>query len=786
MNKNGKNIIYKIDVIYFFIFLMLFIFMFKNFFFTDSVFFERDSTLIEIPSRILCVKLLREGSFALWTDAYGNGQPFLANPKNAVFYPTTLLYLFLPFFISFKIHYLIHVLICWTGLYFFSQSFSLSKKASFFGATIFILSGMFLSSFEFYNHIAALCWMPWILFILNKFKDKFLIRLIVLSILWSLLILAGTPYVIIITFISGLILIIFSKEKAIRKVKLLIFPLIIAIFISAIQLLPSLELMVRSERAIIDPTQWSFQIIQLPNFVFPNFLGNDREPGHNDFWGGHLFDKGYPLYYSFYISFGVLILFFLGLQKPYDKRHVVLIVTFFTFFFMSFGKYSPFFFMFKYIPPFSTLRYPVKYLMGAIFSLSIISAIAFDNLFRYRKTKNKQLFIIFFLSLFSLTLYLIFKEQLLTLLGNFFVIDNKQSISELNLSFIHGFLIFIICSFIILLSGIFHSSTKFLDWILIFVILFDLVITNRTINPVVSISFFKKPDILKTLEPPFRVYRDDYLPTFLKKEVGSSFNAHNYLRQSLYPFCGLGDDVEYQFNKDFYGLYSEEYHKIRKFLKECDVQALIKILSLSGCHYYITHHPLSNLPAKKKVIEGYTLYFQKIKKILKFPYLVFDSIRVKSIDKKMKILGSENFDPKKIAIVGKEINLSENFNNKKNYRIITLEEKQGKKRYLIESSSSAIAVFYGNYYPGWKAWVDGKRVRIFKVNLTSKGIVVPSGRHEIVLKYLPNSFIYGAIITFTTLVGIIIVSIIFIIKKGGLKNRPPEPSELSLCSSSNC
>ena len=158
----------KKDLPFILLFLIIFLWMFKEFFFTSGVFFERDSTLLELPTRKICAELLREGNFALWTDAHGNGQPFLANPKNAVFYPTTWLYLFLPLFTAFKLHYLIHVLLGWLGLYYLCKSYSLSRKASFLGASLFTLSGIYLSSFEFYNHIASLAWMPWILLVLGR------------------------------------------------------------------------------------------------------------------------------------------------------------------------------------------------------------------------------------------------------------------------------------------------------------------------------------------------------------------------------------------------------------------------------------------------------------------------------------------------------------------------------------------------------------------------------------------------------------------------------------------
>ena len=89
------------DILFFALFIVIFLLVFREFFFTNRVFYERDSTVVEIPVRKLTVQLLKEGNFALWTDALGNGQPFMANPKNAIFYPTTLPYLFLPLFTAF-------------------------------------------------------------------------------------------------------------------------------------------------------------------------------------------------------------------------------------------------------------------------------------------------------------------------------------------------------------------------------------------------------------------------------------------------------------------------------------------------------------------------------------------------------------------------------------------------------------------------------------------------------------------------------------------------------------
>jgi len=51
------------------------------------------------------------------------------------------------------------------------------------------------------------------------------------------------------------------------------------------------------------------------------------------------------------------------------------------------------------------------------------------------------------------------------------------------------------------------------------------------------------------------------------------------------------------------------------------------------------------------------------------------------------------------------------------------------------------------YYPGWKAWIDGKRVEIDHEFEILRGIKLDSGSHEVVLMFLPNSFLIGMVIS---------------------------------------
>jgi len=50
-------------------------------------------------------------------------------------------------------------------------------------------------------------------------------------------------------------------------------------------------------------------------------------------------------------------------------------------------------------------------------------------------------------------------------------------------------------------------------------------------------------------------------------------------------------------------------------------------------------------------------------------------------------------------------------------------------------------------WPGWRAYVDGRRVRTLRANYAFLAVYVPEGRHEVRLRYLPQSFVAGRTIS---------------------------------------
>ena len=64
-----------------------------------------------------------------------------------------------------------------------------------------------------------------------------------------------------------------------------------------------------------------------------------------------------------------------------------------------------------------------------------------------------------------------------------------------------------------------------------------------------------------------------------------------------------------------------------------------------------------------------------------------------------------------------------------------------------------MVILADTYYPGWKAWVDGRSAPIREVDGMLRGVVVEAGNHKIEMRYQPWSIRLGALFTFLGLVG---------------------------------
>ncbi|MDA8169013.1 MAG: YfhO family protein [Nitrospiraceae bacterium] len=88
--------------------------------------------------------------------------------------------------------------------------------------------------------------------------------------------------------------------------------------------------------------------------------------------------------------------------------------------------------------------------------------------------------------------------------------------------------------------------------------------------------------------------------------------------------------------------------------------------------------------------------------------------------------------------------------------------------------SRGFVVVSEQYYPGWRAYVDGKETRIYKVDGVLRGVVVPAGRHRLLFRYRPVKILVALAAGVFISAGILSLLVFRSFNRGGKEKKRPD------------
>jgi hypothetical protein len=117
-----------------------------------------------------------------------------------------------------------------------------------------------------------------------------------------------------------------------------------------------------------------------------------------------------------------------------------------------------------------------------------------------------------------------------------------------------------------------------------------------------------------------------------------------------------------------------------------------------------------------------------------------------------KVSGDADWDPLSEALVEKttKVLFPEKKSQPGTVEVTRLEPNR--VSLTVEAFAPALLVLADNYYPGWRAEVDGHRSTIHRVNFNQRAVAVPGGRHVVNFIYAPRTFFFGFFVTGFSLV----------------------------------
>ena len=373
-----------------FIALLLLILLFLNkLAFTNLILARGDTFLYFYPYWHAAADALRTWRIPLWNPAIFMGAPLLANSQMGFFYPfnwPAWLLLATPYAVSASI--LLHLLIAGIGAYLAGRRvMRLDRLAAFVTALVFALGGYLAAQAEHINQLQGLAWLPWMLFAVAgvrvKNRRQWLLSALAVAFLFSLQLLAGHTQT---AFITGVALVIWiltqqlaarlaSKQenltdKQIPRSTLLDLSLLgagglFALLLTAVQLLPTLELTSLSNR------QGGLPSNEVLSFSLnPLLLTRALLPAY----GQSLFSE-----YVAYFPLLVLALAFIGAWQWRKKAGVLpAIIWIITALLLALGAYNPFNWLLAQLPGFNLFRVPARWLVLYALGVALLTGVGWQ------------------------------------------------------------------------------------------------------------------------------------------------------------------------------------------------------------------------------------------------------------------------------------------------------------------------------------------------------------------------------------------------------------------------
>ena len=116
--------------------------------------------------------------------------------------------------------------------------------------------------------------------------------------------------------------------------------------------------------------------------------------------------------------------------------------------------------------------------------------------------------------------------------------------------------------------------------------------------------------------------------------------------------------------------------------------------------------------------------------------LILDEMAAPGFDPTKLVLLEEHFDTSKLGSTerGDKADIG-------TAQIVSYDDQ----RIVIEAKANRNAFLFlsENYYPGWRAFVDGQEVKVYRANYLFRAVLLPEGEHQIEFAYDPASFRAG-------------------------------------------
>jgi len=712
----------------------------------------RDATDMHAHWLRFAAASLKTGRFPLWNPYLFSGQPLVANPQAALFYPPTWLIMVLPVVKALNLIAVQHLWLAGVGMYGWLRSEGASPAGALFGATVLTFSG-FSSVRMHEGHIGVITTSSWLPFVLWAFsvaakRSSWSIALLG-GVPVGLSILAGHTASFVYVALGLLAYAIWYAWDSRRRAgtdeaptrNLLLHPglaalmLLAGIALAAIQLLPMVEFSALSTRQLSPRYEFAARFSWPPGYLLtllvPNFFG---EPAHTGYWGDGVYHE-----YIYYVGILPLFLAALGLRCRHRLTPFLFALGLGSLL-LAFGRYGALHpFLYRFIPVFKMMRVPAR--AGFLFTLSAaaqagLSLTALESAHQRALlpgslsrslvagvTAGAVLLIVASFAAFAMG------RETLPAAGRLWHQANQVTL----------FLLFFLLS-----AGLLKAWPRLplrqSVWLATGLAVLDLWTFG---SGMVEVSSIPVQGAWHVAAQAVATNENERLPLTRVLPWGfSDIDQSGGMEVGLYSVFGYDPLVLQRY---------QEFIDSRP-----DLQA--RTYDLLNAGYLITLAPqeFPALPdAPRLVLERDGTWVYRRPNALPRAWI---ATRVEVLDDVATLarIHAPDFDPRTTALVDTPVMCPGAGPPEENR--VELVHYEGNRIEALVQGGGGMLIFSEIYYPGWYAAVDGERVPLVRADYLLRALCVPAGTHHIVLTYDPPLLKAGLIVTAVTLSTITVAS----------------------------
>ena len=710
------------------------------------------------------------GEYPLWQPWVFSGMPTAEafTSISNLYFPE---YLFRIFFPTGMLIQLAHLVFAGLGGFFLLNYIRCSPLSSFFGGSAFMMTPFMITMIVFGHgsQMMTAAYIPWVMWMTVKILEKpSYINTGLLAILMGFQLQRAHAQIAYYTWMLAgayalYFLIIHIKDIKARNQSLVGFGSFVSAAVLGIGLamliyLPSLEYTPFSIRGGgpgggVDynyATSWSFSPKELLTFIIPSAFGF----GGQTYWGNMPFTD-----YPNYMGIVILVLASIGFVHRRDPLMRFLLGTSILAIFISFGKNLSIIYdiFYSFFPYFNKFRVPAMILILVQFNTSVMAAVGLNYLLTLRKQVIPRWFwtctwlLVFFLLILTLG-----QSSLQQLVSSGFTPPRTQdprTIQAINALRWDMWLkdawimVLILAAFFGLIWAFINQkiTKNGFNIAVTLLALTDIAIVDRKIiqpdkqsgrasqlmSSAIIDRYFQHDQITKILtddsEKPFRVY-----------PAGALFSDSRILA----------------FGIESVGGYHPAKLKIyNDFLQKTNNVGTLPLMRMLNVKYLLSPQPV-NFPGLMQIKQGKMKTSRgnlpvNLYELVDFQPRAWFVENVEVHAGKNLPWGTftaQSFDPGRTAFVSQT-----DIESNRSFTIGSVTDIQYSLHELTvktESTAEGFLVISEVYYPlRWKAKIDGKEVKYFETNGVIRGLIVPSGNHEVRFIYDRSSFRKGIAIS---------------------------------------